>query len=102
MIVIEKPPVMQSTDMLQDEVRRLRRAVDELSILNDLLRAIGASLNGEEIMQISIRRSLRAVNADQGVITLVEEEKKSMKTLIRKMVSSADAPEYHLHQAFLG
>ncbi len=88
--------------MLQDEVRRLRRAVDELSILNDLARAIGASLNGEEIMQIIIRRSLRAVNADQGVITLVEDEQKSMKTLIRTMVSSADAPEYHLHQALLG
>lgn len=100
--MIEKLPVTQSTGMLQDEVRRLRRAVDELSILNDLARAIGASLNGEEIMQIIIRRSLRAVNADQEVITLVEEEQKSMKTLIRTMVSSADAPEYHLHQALLG
>ena len=100
--MIEKPPVLQSTEMLQDEVHRLRRAVDELSILNDLARSIGASLNGEEIMQIIIRRSLRAVNADQGVITLVEEEEKSMKTLIRTMVSSADAPEYHLHQALLG
>jgi phosphoserine phosphatase RsbU/P len=53
----------QSIDMLQDEVRRLRRAVEELSILNDLARAIGASLNAEEIMQIIIRRSQRAVNA---------------------------------------
>ena len=66
----DKPPASQSVEMLQDEVRRLRRAVDELSILNDLARAIGASLNGEEIMQIIIRRSLREVNADQGVITL--------------------------------
>jgi phosphoserine phosphatase RsbU/P len=98
----EKPPAAQSIDMLQDEVRRLRRAVDELSILNDLARAIGASTNGEEIMQIIIRRSLRAVNADQGVITLVEEEEQSMKTLIRTRVSSADDPEYHLHQALLG
>ena len=38
----DKPPASQSVEMLQDEVRRFRRAVDELSILNDLARAIGA------------------------------------------------------------
>ncbi|MCX6137842.1 MAG: SpoIIE family protein phosphatase [Ignavibacteriales bacterium] len=100
--MVEKPVASQSVEMLQDEVRRLRRAVDELSILNDLARSIGASVNGEEIMQTIIRRSLRAVNAEQGVITLVEDEQKSMKTLIRTMVSSADAPAFHLHQALLG
>jgi sigma-B regulation protein RsbU (phosphoserine phosphatase) len=89
-------------ETLQEEVRRLKRAVDELSILNDLARAISGSLNPEEIMQIIIRKSLRAVNAEQGVITLVEEEQKSMKTLIRTMVSSAGAPAFHLHQALLG
>lgn len=91
-----------ATETLQEEVKRLKRAVDELSILNDLARAISGSLNPEEIMQIIIRKSLRAVNAEQGVITLVEEEQKSMKTLIRTMVSSAGAPAFHLHQALLG
>ena len=98
----DKPLHPQSQDVLQDEVRRLRRAVEELSILNDLARAIGASMNGEEIMQIIIRRSLRAMNAEQGVITLVEDEQHTTKTLIRTMVSSADAPAFHLHQALLG
>jgi sigma-B regulation protein RsbU (phosphoserine phosphatase) len=88
--------------VLQDEVRRLRRAVEELSILNDIARAISASLNAEEIMQTLIRKSIRAVNAEQGVITLVEEEQKSMKTLIRTMVSSAGAPAFHMHQALIG
>ena len=101
-MMVEKPPSTGSVDMLRDEVRRLRRAVDELSILNELAQSIGASFNAEEIMQIIIRRSQRAVNADQGVITLVDNEPQSMKTLIRTMVKSADAPEYHLHQALLG
>lgn len=98
----DKPVTAQSPDALQDEVRRLRRAVEELSILNDIARAISASLNAEEIMQTLIRKSLRAVNAEQGVITLVEEEQKSMKTLIRTMVSSAGAPAFHMHQALIG
>lgn len=98
----DKPMSPQQTDALHDEVRRLRRAVEELSILNDIARAISASLNAEEIMQTLIRKSLRAVNAEQGVITLVEEEQKSMKTLIRTMVSSAGAPAFHMHQALIG
>lgn len=92
----------QPTEVIQDEVRRLRRAVEELSILNDIARAISASLNAEEIMQALIRKSIRAVNAEQGVITLVEEEQKSMKTLIRTMVSTAGAPAFHMHQALIG
>jgi len=81
----------------------LRRAVEELSILNDLSRAIGASLNSEEIMHTIIGRSLRAVGAEQGVITLVDEEAdKSMKTLVRTAVSSAGHSKYHFNQALLG
>ncbi len=98
----EKNPAAPPVDALQDEVRRLRRAVEELSILNDIARAISASLNAEEIMQTLIRKSIRAVNAEQGVITLVEEEQKTMKTLIRTMVSSAGAPAFHMHQALIG
>ena len=92
-----------SVSALQEEVRRLRRAVEELSILNDLARAIGASLNSEQIMHTIIHRSLRAVGAEQGVITLVDEEAgDSMKTLVRTAVSSAGHSKYHFNQALLG
>jgi sigma-B regulation protein RsbU (phosphoserine phosphatase) len=88
---------------LEEEVHRLRRAVEELSILNDLSRAIGASLNSEQIMHTIIHRSLRAVTAEQGVITLVDEQaNESMKTLVRTAVSSAGHSKYHFNQALLG
>jgi sigma-B regulation protein RsbU (phosphoserine phosphatase) len=91
------------SDALQEENKRLRRAVEELSILNDLARAIGASLDSQEIMQTIIRRSLRAINAEQGVITLVDRQANDpMKTLVRAMVSSAEHSEYHLTQSLLG
>jgi len=77
--------------------------VEELTILNDLARAIGASHNSQEIMNTIIRRSLRAVNAEQGVITLVDEKaSQPMKTLIRTMVSSAEHQPLHLNQSLLG
>ena len=88
---------------LEEENRRLKRAVEELSVLNDLARAIGASLNTEEIIQTIIRRSLRASSAEQGVITLIEEESnQSMKTLVRTMVSSREQGHFHFNQALLG
>jgi sigma-B regulation protein RsbU (phosphoserine phosphatase) len=88
---------------LEEENRRLKRAVEELSILNDLGRAISASLDSQEIMQTIIRRSLRAVNAEQGVITLVDEQaSQPMKTLVRTMVSSSDHEQFQVSQALLG
>lgn len=92
-----------SLDALQEENRRLRRAVEELSIINDLSRTISAALDPDEIMSTIIRRSMRAVNAEQGVITLVEQAKNDpMKTLVRAMVSSADQEKFHMNQALLG
>lgn len=89
--------------VLQEENQRLRRAVDELSILNDLARAISASLDSQEIMQTIIRRSLRAVNAEQGVITMVEEQADDpMKTLVRAVTDSSQQEQFHLHQALVG
>jgi sigma-B regulation protein RsbU (phosphoserine phosphatase) len=94
---------MTSPRSLQEETQRLKRAVEELSILNDLARAISSTLNLEEIMQTIIRRSLRAVQAEQGVITLVDKQaSEPTKTLVRAMVSSSEHIEFHLHQALVG
>lgn len=88
---------------LRDENQRLKRAVEELSVLNELARAVGASSNSEEIMQTIIRRSMRAVNAEQGVITLVAQQADNpMKTLVRAMVSSSEHEQFHLTQALVG
>ena len=87
----------------QEENRRLKRAVEELSILNDLARAIGASVNLQDIMRTIIHRSIRAIRAEQGVITLVDHRAQDvMKTLVRTMASSSQSPQYHFSQSLLG
>jgi phosphoserine phosphatase RsbU/P len=92
-----------TSNHLQEENQRLRRAVEELSVLNDLARAIGASLNSQEIMRTIVHRSLRSINAEQGVITLVDASaNEPMKTLIRTAVSSAAYSPYHFNQSLLG
>jgi phosphoserine phosphatase RsbU/P len=96
-------PVGTSGLSPQEENRRLKRAVEELSILNDLARAIGGSVNLQDIMKTIIHRSLRAINAEQGVITLVDKRSNdALKTFVRTAVSSMDTPEFHFNQTLLG
>src|SRR6056297_3173543 len=83
--------------------KRLRRAVDELSTLNELALDIGGSIDSEEIMRTIIGRSIRSIGAEQGDITLVDEDKEdTAKTLVRSMVSSSKHSAVHLNRNLLG
>ncbi len=88
---------------LERENRRLRRSVEELSLLNELSREIGASHDAEKITQTIIRRALKSVHAEQGTITLVEDgDEEMMKTLVRAAGSSIREDPYHLDDSLLG
>ena len=92
-----------SIEALRDENKRLTRALEELAMLNELAREIGASRNTDAIMDRIIRRSLKSVLAEQAVITLVNEQSREpMKTLVRAMVTSAEHEQFHLSQNLLG
>lgn len=94
---------MDITNQLREENESLKHAVDELSILNELATAIGGIYNSETVIRKIISRSLRAVDAEQGVVTIVDEEpNQPMKTLVRAMVSSSDHEQFHFNQALLG
>jgi sigma-B regulation protein RsbU (phosphoserine phosphatase) len=88
---------------LSDEVQQLRRAVDELSILNDLARTIGGSGNSEQIIHTLVRRSVNALGAEQGLVTLVpDEEQSTMKTYVRTGGSSGTGHRFLFTDALLG
>jgi phosphoserine phosphatase RsbU/P len=94
-------PSKSTADLLLDENRRLKRAVEELSVLNDLAAAIGGSLDSREIIKTIIHRSLKALHAEQGVITLLDITADSgLKTLVRTVDGSS--AQYHLQQQLAG
>lgn len=94
---------MSSPESLLRENNQLRRAVEELSILNELSTAIGASRGVEDIIKTIIRRSIKAVRAEQGVVTLVGEDAADpTRTLVRTMASSSDKEAYSPDQNLLG
>lgn len=90
-------------EALERENQQLRRAVEELSVLNELSIAISSSRGTEEVIQTIIRRSIKAVGAEQGVITMVGEDATDpTKTLVRTMASSGDREAYSPDQNLLG
>ena len=85
------------------EVERLRRAVEELSILNDLARAISVSLDSDEIMKTIINRSVKAVSAEEASITMVDhDEMVPTGTLIWERSGGGGDEHYHLNRNVLG
>ena len=79
-------------DRLRDEVRELRRSVDELALLNDLAVAMGSARDLDTVIRTLVRRSLRAVDAEQGVVTLVERgDAGGAETLVRTAVTGSGA-----------
>lgn len=88
---------------LEEENRRLKHAVEELSVLNELSREIGASLDSEEVMEHIVKRSLKAIRAEQGVITLIDQEAaEPTRTLIRTSSSSGKHPPLRANDQLLG
>lgn len=84
-----------SVEHLQHENTRLRRAVEELSILNELAADIGSTRDTDEILRALIRRARRAVAAEEGVITLVHEQKSApMETLVRTREQTSAGPAF--------
>lgn len=88
---------------LADENTRLHRAVDELAILNNLALSIGGSLDSEKIMRSIIGKSIRSLDAEQGDITLVDQDEfNPSQTLVRSMISSNKNEPLHLNQNLIG
>ncbi len=57
-----------------DEVERLRRAVEELSTLNELARSISMSQDSDAMIKTIVSRSKKAVGAEEVSITMTNAE----------------------------
>ncbi len=91
----------KNNQVLVEEVGRLKRALEELSILNDLARDISTSFETEPIVSTVVRRSVKAIGAEQASITLVNQEDMAPAgTIIH--VQDTEVEHYHLSRNLLG
>ena len=93
---------MQS-NLLEKEVQRLKTAVEELTVLNELAIAASSALEVDQILDIIMQKSVKAVQAEQGSIMLVTPNQDSpLQTLIRHKDFSGSLQSYKVGSFITG
>ena len=85
-----------------EEVDRLRRSVRELGILNDLAYTIAASNDLEFVLRTVLHRSVEAVTAHEGVITLLDPDDGSPARTLVRTVADRSVDVHHMDRHLLG
>ena len=71
---------------LEKEIKSLRSALEELTVLNEIAISASSSLETDQILDIIVEKSIKAVKAEQGSILLVTgQEEAPLKTLVRQV-----------------
>jgi len=80
-----------------DEIRRLKDAVVELSVLNDIATAVSATHNLDDVINLVVQRCVKHLNVEQGTVILVDNtaDNSPFRTMVRKMDSRVSVVPYH-------
>lgn len=89
---------------LQAENDRLRQAVEELSVLNEISTAIDSSMKVEEINKLIVTKCIQRLNVAQGVIRLLDQADpdQAFKTLVRVVDENTDGLPFRLGMSLTG
>src|SRR3972149_770643 len=68
------------TEYLQEENQKLKQAVEELSLLNEIATAVSSTMPMEEINKLIVSKCLTRIRAEQGYISLVDSQEKMSNT----------------------
>jgi len=94
---------MSASQQLENEVRRLKTAIAELTVLNELAVAASSTLEVDQMLDLIVKKSIKAVKAEQGSISLVTEQQMTpLKTLIRFSDQSDRQPSYRVGDHITG
>ncbi len=95
----------EEVQRLRQEISGLRKAIEELSLLNVLSGAISSTMSLDNIMQKVVSESVKAIKAEQGTINLLEKDDlqaNPFKTMIRKADETTPRFKYRLDQELSG
>lgn len=89
---------------LEEENRRLRRAVEELSILNAIGSAIGSTMDLNEVVELIVQESVKNLNVEQAAVMLLQHDEDSdpFRTMARKAHSGTEVVPFRFGQQLTG
>lgn len=94
----------KSVEQLIEENNRLRAAVEELSILNEIATAISSTQSLEKIVDLIVHKCVKYLRVEQGAVMLLNEKdmNKPFHTMIRKQDSVISSLPYRLDAQLTG
>lgn len=83
---------------------KLKLAVEELSILNDVATAITSTQSLEKIIALIVQRCIKHLKVEQGAVMILDEQdsSKPFQTMIRKQDSSMEILPYRFDSQLTG
>ncbi len=95
---------IQELEQLKTENHRLRIAVEELSVLNDIATAISSTLELDRVVVMIVQKCVKHLKGEQGAIWLLEEQdqEKPWVTVVRTQDSELDGLPYRLDTQLTG
>ena len=89
---------------LEEENKRLRISLQELSILNEIAAAISSTLSLNKLIDLIVSKCIKHFHVEQCSVTLLDRKKESsnFKTMIRKADDSKFNVAYRLDNQIVG
>ncbi|MEE9190322.1 MAG: GAF domain-containing SpoIIE family protein phosphatase [Candidatus Neomarinimicrobiota bacterium] len=81
----------------QFELDKLRSAVQELSVLNDIATAVSSARELDQVIGLIVHECVKHLEVEQGAVMLLDEKKPtdSFRTMVRKVDSADEVVPYH-------
>ena len=98
------PEKSSEIDRLAKENTRLRSAVDELSILNDIATAVSSASSLERTIELIVHKCIKHLKVEQATITLLDVKRMEMpfRTIVRGADTSSEILPYRLDAELTG
>ena len=89
---------------LQKENQHLRRALEELSILNEIAVAINSALSLDRILESIVQKCTKLLGVEQAAVLILDEkiEEKPFQTMVRGWDTAANVLPYRLDTQLTG
>lgn len=86
------------------ENQKLKLAVEELSILNDVATAITSTQSLEKVIALMVQRCIKHLKVEQGAVMILDEQDaaKPFQTMIRKQDSAIEILPYRFDSQLTG
>jgi len=89
---------------LESENVRLKRAVEELSILNEVASAVSSTSSLDQLVNLIVQKCVKHLKVEQGAVLLFDHQAEgaALKTMVRKVQTDIEVIPYRLGDQITG